>query len=120
MNIIIDRPQLVNVVKLYLTRSFEDLTPKISKDYPYSVFYVNSDNVILMKYDEKTEKIWIDYDQIWSKLESLFHLNYDDVQSIMKVWLEKYYGLSEVTPMTTFARYNMRLEEHYNLNKVKK
>ncbi len=117
MNIIIDRPQLVNVVKLYLTRSFEDLTPKISKDYPYSVFYVNSDNVILMKYDEKTEKIWIDYDQIWSKLESLFHLNYEDVQSIMKVWLEKHYGLRGATPKKDWYLSRFLLDEHYNLKK---
>jgi hypothetical protein len=113
MNIIVDRPQLVRVVNLYLTKNFEDLILKTSKDYPYSVFYVNSDNDILMKYDEKTEKIWIDYGQIWSKLESFFSLQYGDIQSIMRVWLEKHYGLSEVTPHTKFSRNHYRLEEHY-------
>jgi hypothetical protein len=98
MNIRINQPQLVNVVKLYLTRSFGNLTPKTSSKYPNRVYFVNSDNVILMKYDEKTEDIWIDYDQIWSKLESLFPINYDDVEPIIKEWLE----------------------EHYNLNKIKK
>jgi hypothetical protein len=116
MNIIVDRPQLVKVVNLYLTKNFEDLTLKTSKDYPYSVFYVNSDNVILMKYDEKTEKIWIDYDQIWSKLESFFSLHYGDIQSIMKVWLEKHYGLSGVTPQLFYTAHLFLLEEHYKFN----
>jgi len=101
MNIIVNKPQLVNIIKLYLTRSFGDLTLKTSEEYPNSVFYVNSDNAILMQYNEKNGVIWIDYDQIWSKIETLFYLkNDDDIESIMKVWLEeKPYELSGVTPM---------------------
>jgi len=93
MNIIVDRPQLVRVVKLYLTKSFGNLTPKRHKDYRNLVFYVNSDNVILMEYDKENEGVWVGYDQIWSKLESLFYLNYFDIQLIMKDWLEEHYNL---------------------------
>jgi hypothetical protein len=98
MNIIVDKPQLVRAVKLYLTKSFGDLTPKTHPKHPDSVFYVNSDNVILMKYDKTYKNIWIDYGQIWSKLQSLFYLKYGDIQLIMVDWLEEHYGLSGVTP----------------------
>ena len=93
MNIIVDRPQLVRVVKLYLTKSFGDLTPKRHKDYPNSVFYANPDNDILMEYDKENEYIWIGYNKIWSKLELYFPLKYDDIQLIMKDWLEEHYNL---------------------------
>jgi hypothetical protein len=104
MNIIVDRPQLVKVVKLYLTRFFGDLTPKTSEKEPNSVFYVNSENENIISYDENTNHVWIDYISIWSKLESLFYLNYGDIQLIMKEWLEEHYNLKGVTPIYWYFR----------------
>ena len=98
MDIIVDRPQLVRVVKLYLTKFFGDLTPKTNSKYPNSVFYVNPSNEVMMEYDKGTDRVYIHYDHIWSKIESLFHLNSRETQSIMKVWLEETYKLGGVTP----------------------
>ncbi len=98
MNIIVDRPRLVKAVKLYLTKNFGNLTPKTSKDYPDSVFYVDSDISILMRYDENTNDVWISYTSIWLKLESLFYLKYQDIHLIIKDWLEEHYNLKGVTP----------------------
>jgi hypothetical protein len=98
MDIIVDRPQLVRTALLYLNMNFGDLMPKKHKDYPDSVFYVNSSNNILMEYGQESARIFIHNDHIWSKIESLFHLNYNDTQSIMKVWLEETYKLEGVTP----------------------
>jgi hypothetical protein len=103
MNIIVDRPQLVKAVKLYLTRFFGDLTIKTSKDYPDSVFYVDSDNEILMEYDKKTNDVLIDYISILSKLASLFYLNYGEIHLIMKDWLEEHYNLKGVTPLFSYS-----------------
>lgn len=99
MSIIHDRPLFVNSVLRYLNMNFYELTPKKHKDYPQSVFYVNSDNQVMMEYDKKNESVYIPYEYIWSKIESLFHLNYSDVQSIMKVWLVETYELGGVTPI---------------------
>jgi len=107
MNIIVDRPQLVRVVKLYLTKSFGDLTPKRHKDYPDTVFYVNPDNDILMEYDKEIDYIWIGYNKIWSKLELYFPLKYNDIQLIMKDWLEEHYNLRVLK--LTFASYGQSL-----------
>ena len=96
MNIIVDKPQLVRAVLLYLNKNFGNLIPKTNSEFPNSVFYVNSDNEVMMEYGEKV--VVIHYKQIWSKIESLFHLNYGDIQSIMKVWVEEAYKLEGVIP----------------------
>ena len=115
MNIIIDQPKLVSVVKLYLTKFFGDLTQKTSSKYPNSVFYVNSDNQIFMEYDKKNERVLFNYEEIWSKLESYFKLNYGDIQLIMKDWLEEHYNLRGVTPEGMRISVLSWLEEHYKL-----
>ena len=96
MNIIVDRPQLVRVVLLYLNENFGNLTPKTSSIRPNSVFYVDSDNDILMEYDKKNGYVIIHYHHIWSKIESLFSLNHRETKSIMKHWLERYYNLKNL------------------------
>jgi hypothetical protein len=47
----------------------------------------------MMEYDKEFGSVYIHYNNIWSKIESLFSLEYDDIQSIMKVWLERDYNL---------------------------
>ena len=96
MDIIVDRPQLVRVVLLYLNKNFGNLTPKKSFKHPNSIFYVDSNNEILMEYDKKIDEVYIHYERIWSKIESLFSLNYRETQSIMKVWLERDYNLRDL------------------------
>ena len=109
MNIIVDRPQLVRTVLLYLNMNFGDLTEKTS-DYLYnSVYYVNLNDEVMMEYNAQEELVYIDYD-FWSKIESLFHLNYNDTQSIMKVWLEeKPYELVGIKPIKSVS--DLGLEE---------
>ena len=90
--------KLIKVVKLYLTKFFGDLSPKNSSKYPDSVFYANSDNEIFMEYNKKNENVYISYNKIWSKLELYFPLKYDDIQLIMKDWLEEHYNLRVLKP----------------------
>jgi hypothetical protein len=90
--------QLERIVIKWLNQNFGNLTPKKHKDHSQSVFYVNSDNGVMMEYNQKNGCVYIHYDHIWSKIESLFHLNYGETQSIMKVWVEEDYKLGGVTP----------------------
>jgi hypothetical protein len=71
-----------------------------------------------MEHDKKNKEIWFDYNNIWSKIESLFHLNHDDVKSIMKVWLEDTYKLDGVTLRVAETLEHMLLGEHYKFNIV--
>jgi hypothetical protein len=98
MNIQVNKHQLERVVIKWLNKHFGNLIPKKDKNDTNSVFYVNSNNDVMMEYDQENGEVLISYDHIWSKIELLFHLNYRDIQSIMKVWLEETYKLGGVTP----------------------
>ena len=50
----------------------------------------------MMEYDEHNDVVYIHNNHIWSKIESLFHLDYRETQTIMKVWLEETYKLSNL------------------------
>jgi len=97
MDIQVNKDQLDRVVIKWLNKHYGNLIPKKDKNDPNSVFYVNSNNYVMMEYNQKNEYVYIHYDNIWSTIELLFHLNYDDIQSIMKVWLEETYKLEGVT-----------------------
>ena len=97
MDIQVNKHQLERVVVKWLNKQYGNLTPKKYKDVN-SVFYVNPSNEVMMEYNKGTERVYINYGQIWLKIETLFHLNYSDVQSIIKAWLEEDYKLEGVTP----------------------
>jgi hypothetical protein len=50
-----------------------------------------------MEYNHEIESVYISDDQIWSKIESLFHLNYGEIYSIMNLWLKDTYNLEGAT-----------------------
>ena len=97
MNIQVNKHQLERVVIKWLNKNFGNLTPKTIKKYRNSVFYVNSSNEVMMEYDKEAERVYINYDEIWLKIESLFHLNYDDTKSVIRVWMEEDYNLEGIT-----------------------
>jgi hypothetical protein len=51
-----------------------------------------------MEYNKRSGFIWVSYTELWSKTESIFHLNEDDQRPILKVWLRETYGLDGVIP----------------------
>jgi len=93
-----NKHQLERVVVKWLNTHYGNLTTKTTEKYPNSVFYVNSDNEIMMEYHNENDYVYMHYDHLWSKIKSLFHLNSDDTKSIMKVWLEEAYKLGAVKP----------------------
>lgn len=98
MDIQVNKDQLERVVIKWLNQHFGNLIPKKYKYYPNSIFYVNLDNIVLMEYREKNKNVYIDNDQIWSKIKSIFPLNHNYTQSIIKHWFEKTYDLNGVKP----------------------
>jgi len=109
MDIQVNREQIFRVVIKWLNMYFGDLTTKTANDRYNSIYYVNLNDEVMMEYDQDYENIYIHYDHIWSKLESLFHINYDEIQSIMKVWLEETYKLEGVKPIKSAV--DLGLEE---------
>jgi hypothetical protein len=91
MDIQVNKDQLERVVIKWLNKYYGDLTPKTIEKYPNSVFYVNSDNEVMMEYNNEIKRAYIS--EIWGIIGSLFHLNYKDTRLIIKAWLEEAYKL---------------------------
>ena len=72
----------------------------------------------MMVYDKKNEYVFIDYHVIWLFFKDGIDLNYDEIQSIMKKWLDEVYNLRGVTPRLPKELYAMQLDEVYNLRGV--
>ena len=116
MDIQVNKVQLERIVIKWLNKNFGDLTPKKRKDNPNVFFYVNSNNKVMMEYNQKNGNVYIHNLNIWSKIGSLFHLDYRDIQSIMKVWMEDTYKLEEVTPVCFLASGVYVVEDTYKLD----
>ncbi len=114
MNIQVNKDQLERVAIKWLNKYYSNLIPKKHNKYPGVIFYVNSSNQVMMEYDQRYNYVFIHFRDIWSKIESLFHLENDDVISIMKIWLDKEYELEGVTPdsgdITTTDEFGSQLE----------
>jgi len=74
-------------------------------DYPDSIFYRKNKKVI-MEQDQKDKYFWFDYDEIWSVFERFLGLDYDEIQHILKIWLEKTLKLEGFTLGHQHAIYN--------------
>jgi len=53
----------------------------------------------LMVYDRKKNEVYINYEQIWSVLESRFDLSYFETKRLIQKWLEDTYNLKGVKPL---------------------
>ena len=64
------------------------------------MFYVDKDRIPLFYYypDEKNGYVYINFGRIWLFFEEVFGMEYKEIQSIMKIWLEETYDLTGLTP----------------------
>jgi hypothetical protein len=82
----------------YLNMFYSDMIPKTTLNNNDYVFYVDSDNEIFMEYNKITGHVWIRYNNLWTKIESLFSLNGRETQLIMIHWLKETYNLERILP----------------------
>ncbi len=78
---------------------FNDLTPK---EKGGRIYYVDKDMSPLFYYyrDEENGYVYINYGRIWSFFSNLIGLKHEEIQDIIKNWLEEVYNLSGLTPTT--------------------
>jgi len=98
------------VVIKYLNKMYGDLEEYRTDKRPNSIFFVKNKKVH-MEQDLKNGMLWVGYDTIWSDLENTFSLEYDDVQSIIKKWVEVTYNLKGVTPHIRNHFFQLWVEE---------
>jgi hypothetical protein len=96
MKYIITESKIEQVVIKYLNKMYGDLEEYRTDDYPDSLFFVK-DKKPYMVQDLYNGYLWIDYFKIWKDLENTFSLEHNDIQSIIKKWVEETYKLRDVT-----------------------
>jgi hypothetical protein len=98
-----------NIILKWLNKEFGNLT-KVIQDH--STHYVNKKGIPSFFYwnDEEVEKIYItECGGLWLLLESIFSMNDFEIKHILKIWLKETYNFSEITPITSFARYTITI-----------
>lgn len=87
---------------------------KLSKAYPYSVFYIKNGEPIFQQ-DFKYKNFWITYHKIWSVFEFKYLMNYYQVQSLTKDILEKHLKVDDFTPSSVTFGLIIMLEKRLTL-----
>ena len=106
--------KLDKVVITWLNNKFGNLKPIVKGD---KTFYINEDRIILFYYyqDKKNGYVYINYNEIWSFLESIFGLESLQIKGIITYSLEETYNLKGLTPYSPKQYRSESLEETYNL-----
>ena len=110
MKYIITESQYNKIIDRFITHQFDPHEEKTSKDYPDSIFWVKNGEIIAEI--QKSKYFWV-RDNIWNTISSMFSLEYDDTQSVIKSWLEEHYKFGGLTPGLGVLVWHWRLEEHY-------
>lgn len=96
MKIIITENKMFRVAKKVLTKKFGDLTPLVYDDEPNIVYYINKERALYFVYTNGDNYCEIG-DNIWDFLTDTFGFDDDQIQEVIKEWLEDYYNLNNVS-----------------------
>jgi hypothetical protein len=83
------------IIKL-LNKKFGDLKPYETDQHPDNIFFMK-DKQVIFDYDKKNGLVYISYDDIWSFLERIFSMEYEQIQEVTKLWVEEHYNLRVTT-----------------------
>ena len=108
MKYIITENQYNNSIDKFITYLLEPHEEIRIKKYPESIFWVKDSQIVVEI--ENSEYFYVNY-KIWDNISSMFSLEYNQTQQVIKDWLEEHYKLGRLTPQQFFEEGNM-LEEH--------
>lgn len=65
------------------------------------IYYVDKDNLPLLIYypNHKYNAVYINNDKIWFFFSRIINIEYSEIQSIIKKWLEQSHNLNGLTPI---------------------
>jgi len=76
-------------------KQFDDLTPV---DKGNIMYYVDKNGLPLFAYFKNRNSVYINYEKIWSFFSMVIGLNSNDIEGIIKDWMEETYNLKGLTP----------------------
>ena len=84
-------------------------------DYPHSIFFKRKDDgKIIAEIDKKNEYFWLSYNVIWSFFERHFNLEYEEIQEIVRDWLDETFKLRGYT--TTWSKFAENIKSWMRLS----
>lgn len=86
---------------LSFLNQFNNLTPVKKGEV---LFYVDENNIPLFAYykDDGRHIVNIDNDRMWEFFGDVFNYDWDEIQSLFKVWLSEVYGLDNTKPLRAY------------------
>ncbi len=96
MKILITESKLERVAINWLNDNYGDLEPYETEEYSDHIFY-RKNKEIIFGYNKKNGYVYMNYDEIWSFLEGMFGMGYEQIQELTKVWVEERYNLRVTT-----------------------
>jgi hypothetical protein len=94
MKVIITENRILSVAKKELTKKFGDLRPYETDKWPGYIYYIDDNKNIYFECYKKNGKVWVNDNSVWTFLEDVFQLDFNQIQQLIKEWLEEHYKLS--------------------------
>jgi hypothetical protein len=114
MKFIITENKLYETAIKWINKNYGDLEPYETEKYPDYIFFIKNKDVVF-EYNKKNGVVIISYNKIWSFLEKIFSMEYEQIQEVTKLWVEEHYKLGVTTTLTVIHIGDKRVEEHYKL-----
>jgi hypothetical protein len=104
MKIIITESKLNKVAIKWMNQNFspDQLEVIEHPDYPNSIFYRKNGKVV-MEQNKKTKHFWFHYEDIWSFFKSFFGMEYQEIQEVLRYWLDEAFKLGGYTPQMVIS-----------------
>ena len=76
------------IIYEFLIENLSGLNTYISDKYPDDLYFGKSEKDIILYYDTKNEWLRVKYDNIWSFFKNDLMMEYDNIQSLTKWWVD--------------------------------
>ena len=96
-----------DIIKKWLTNNYGDLEKFETDKYSNYIFYMK-DGIVILDYNLKNGICYINHDEIWLFLQSVFQLEYKEIQVITKEWVEEHYKLGVTTTFSMQKHFSIR------------
>jgi hypothetical protein len=98
----------------WLNENYSHMVPFYMKEYPDYIFHMKDGRCIL-QYNTKNGYVYVSYRDIWKFFEDYFSMEYEQIQSITKIWVEEHYKMGVTSTMKCQIWNTSSVEEHYKM-----
>ena len=98
----------------WLNENYSHMVPFYMKEYPDYIFHMK-DGKCILQHNIKNGYVYVSYRDIWKFFEDYFSMDYEQIQSITKIWVEEHYKMGVTSTVRGGSFIPMMVEEHYKM-----